>query len=159
MIFKTKTTNSISFLSLHFQVRFPKLLPLFGEQLSLRVIQGITVNSCAAERGSQALLSRRDGAGNPRAGASPQISRQWWGGVCGGVNAPIWSPAPSLSSLLDCSIVHTVFHVLVCSPYSRARAPPLLPSTACPVRPSKISFCNGHFPPCLHKEAIWLLNQ
>lgn len=65
MIFKTKTFNSVGFLSLHFQVRFPKLLPLFGEQLSLRVIQGFTVNSSAAERSSQALLSRRDGAGTP----------------------------------------------------------------------------------------------
>ena len=77
MVFKTKTFNSISFLSLHFQVRFPKLLPLFGEQLSLRVIQGFTVNSYAAERGSQALLSQGDGAGNPSAGASPRISQQW----------------------------------------------------------------------------------
>lgn len=127
MIFKTKTFNSVSFLSLHFQVRFPKLLPLFGEQLSLRVIQGFTVNSSAAERSSQALLSRRDGAGTPLGLGLPLGYPDSGGGVCGGVNAPIWSPAPSLSSLLDCSVVHTVFHVPVRSPYSTARAPHCFP--------------------------------
>lgn len=78
--------------------------------------------------------------------------------MCGGVNAPIWPLAPSLSSLLDCSVVHTVFHVRLLS-LLQSTCSPLLPATAGPFRPSKISFYNGHFPPCLHKEAFKLPYQ
>lgn len=150
-----KTFNSVSFLSLRLQASFLTLQPPREEQLFMCVIQQFAFNShaerlpvCSCLRGT----GQAGGRGPSQCWDVPSDSLMV-AGRYGGVN-----PAPSLSFLLDCSLVHTFQQKPLpspsCSPYSRAAGPHCSPSPLAHPRLQKIRFYNWHFLPRLHKDSF-----